>query len=70
MDRLDILLKSLPEDGPAILLAHEPDFADAAAATQRFDLQISGHSHGGQIVLPSSGAHSSDIGKEISQRSL
>ena len=52
MDRLDILLKSLPEDGSAILLAHEPDFADTAAATGRFDLQISGHSHGGQIVLP------------------
>ena len=52
MDRLDILMKSLPEDGAAILLVHEPDFADVAAATQRFDLQISGHSHGGQIVLP------------------
>lgn len=56
MDRLDILMKSLPEDGTAILLAHEPDFADVAAATQRFDLQISGHSHGGQIVLPIIGA--------------
>jgi hypothetical protein len=52
MDRLDILMESLPEDGAAILLAHEPDFADVAAATQRFDLQLSGHSHGGQIVLP------------------
>jgi predicted MPP superfamily phosphohydrolase len=52
MDRLDLLMKSLPQDGAAILLAHEPDFADVAAATQRFDLQISGHSHGGQIVLP------------------
>lgn len=52
MDRLDILMMSLPENGAAILLAHEPDFADVAAETQRFDLQISGHSHGGQIVLP------------------
>jgi predicted MPP superfamily phosphohydrolase len=52
MDRLYLLMKSLPQDGAAILLAHEPDFADVAAATQRFDLQISGHSHGGQIVLP------------------
>ncbi len=52
MDRLDLLMSALPENGAAILLAHEPDFADVAAATGRFDLQISGHSHGGQIVLP------------------
>lgn len=51
-DLLDVMMKSLPEDGAVILLAHEPDFADVAAATRRFDLQISGHSHGGQIVLP------------------
>jgi uncharacterized protein len=36
----------------AVLLAHEPDFADRAAATGQFDLQISGHSHGGQVVIP------------------
>jgi predicted MPP superfamily phosphohydrolase len=52
MDRLDHVLDTLPENGAAILLAHEPDFADVSAATGRFDLQISGHSHGGQIVLP------------------
>lgn len=50
--RLDAVLEQLPEDGAAILLAHEPDFADTSAATGRFDLQLSGHSHGGQIVLP------------------
>jgi predicted MPP superfamily phosphohydrolase len=33
-------------------LAHEPDFADTSAATGRFDLQLSGHTHGGQVVLP------------------
>jgi len=52
MDRLDQVMEALPENGAAILLAHEPDFADVSAATGRFDLQISGHSHGGQIVLP------------------
>ena len=36
----------------AILMAHEPDFADRSAGTGQFDLQISGHSHGGQIVIP------------------
>jgi predicted MPP superfamily phosphohydrolase len=50
--RLDVVLKQLPEDGAAILLAHEPDFADVSAATRRFDLQLSGHTHGGQVRLP------------------
>jgi len=51
-DRLDLVLKATPEAGAAILLAHEPDFADVSAATRRFDLQISGHSHGGQVIIP------------------
>jgi predicted MPP superfamily phosphohydrolase len=45
-------LERLPEEGAAILLAHEPDFADLSARTGRFDLQLSGHSHGGQVKLP------------------
>jgi predicted MPP superfamily phosphohydrolase len=51
-DRLDLVLERLPDEGAAILLAHEPDYADTSAATGRFDLQISGHSHGGQVNLP------------------
>lgn len=51
-DDLETALSQLPNDGCAILLAHEPDFADTSAATGRFDLQISGHSHGGQVVIP------------------
>jgi predicted MPP superfamily phosphohydrolase len=50
--RLDDVLTQLKGDGAAILMAHEPDYADTSAATGRFDLQLSGHSHGGQIVLP------------------
>lgn len=50
--RLDRVLAELPAEGMAILLAHEPDFADIAAAARRFTLQLSGHTHGGQIVLP------------------
>jgi uncharacterized protein len=45
-------ISQLPETGTNILLAHEPDFVDIAAATDRFGLQLSGHSHGGQIVIP------------------
>jgi predicted MPP superfamily phosphohydrolase len=55
-DDLDEVLSRLPESGEAILLAHEPDFADESAVTGRFGLQLSGHSHGGQIVLPVVGA--------------
>lgn len=51
-DRLNEVLAALPNTGAAILLAHEPDFADTSAATGRFDLQLSGHSHGGQVYLP------------------
>jgi uncharacterized protein len=50
--RLDEVISRLDDDSAAILLAHEPDFADTSAATGRFDLQVSGHSHGGQVVLP------------------
>jgi len=51
-DRLDRVLAQLPATGAAIMLAHEPDFADEAAATKRFGLQLSGHSHGGQLRFP------------------
>jgi len=51
-DDFEAVLRQLPTDGGSILLVHEPDFADTSAASGRFDLQISGHSHGGQVVLP------------------
>lgn len=54
--RLQRVVEELPEEGAAILLAHEPDYADTSAKSGRFDLQLSGHSHGGQIVLPVVGA--------------
>lgn len=53
--RLDLVMRKLPEEGRAILLAHEPDFADISSTTGRFGLQISGHSHGGQFVIPGLG---------------
>jgi predicted MPP superfamily phosphohydrolase len=52
---LPLTLAGIPPEEPVILLVHEPDFAVDAA---RFpvDLQLSGHSHGGQVRLPLLGA--------------
>ena len=52
---LEKALQRVPAGEPAILLAHEPDFADHAAKFP-VDLQLSGHSHGGQVRLPWLGA--------------
>jgi predicted MPP superfamily phosphohydrolase len=43
-------------DSIRILLAHEPDIALAVKPEHRISLQISGHSHGGQVCLPFVGA--------------
>jgi predicted MPP superfamily phosphohydrolase len=51
-DNLDKVLEKLDENAPTILLAHEPDFAQQSSQTGRIDLQISGHSHGGQFIIP------------------
>ncbi len=46
-------LAGVSEDEFRLLLAHEPDVADLPKARcHRFDLQLSGHTHGGQVVLP------------------
>jgi predicted MPP superfamily phosphohydrolase len=53
--RLELALKGIPADEPVVLLAHEPDWADYVAK-HPVDLQLSGHSHGGQIRIPLLGA--------------
>ncbi len=52
---LPLALQGIPPNEAVVLLAHEPDFALQAS---RFpvDLQLSGHSHGGQVRLPGWGA--------------
>ncbi len=52
---LERSLRGLPPDEPAVVLVHEPDYADRVARYP-VDLQLSGHSHGGQIRLPLIGA--------------
>ena len=37
---------------PRILLQHNPDFAEVFPKGYRVDLQLSGHTHGGQVRLP------------------
>lgn len=44
-------LANVPRDEATVLLAHEPDFADRVAH-HPVDLQLSGHSHGGQVRVP------------------
>jgi uncharacterized protein len=48
---LEQALSGVPRDEIKILLAHEPDFADHASQ-YGIHVQLSGHSHGGQITLP------------------
>ena len=48
------VLKQIPGDIPRIILSHNPDSAQILKQW-RVDLQLSGHTHGGQIVIPNYG---------------
>jgi predicted MPP superfamily phosphohydrolase len=48
---LEQTIRGIPENEAVVLLAHEPDYADKVARYP-VDLQLSGHSHGGQVRLP------------------
>ena len=48
---MDLALRDVPSGEPVVLLVHEPDYADHVARYS-VDLQLSGHTHGGQIRLP------------------
>ncbi len=48
---IDRAFKTVPPGETKILLAHNPDTIDTAYHT-RLNLVISGHTHGGQVILP------------------
>ncbi len=48
---LSATLHGIPSAEATVLLAHEPDYADHVASYP-VDLQLSGHSHGGQVRIP------------------
>jgi len=48
-------MENWPSNAPTVLLMHEPDLAPKYAPDKRINLQLSGHSHGGQVRLPAVG---------------
>jgi uncharacterized protein len=48
------ILAQVPDAVPRIVLAHNPDSA-TSLQQWRVDLQLSGHTHGGQIIVPGVG---------------
>lgn len=53
---LNKTLDKTKSNEPVILLCHEPDLADQYSLDGRVDVQLSGHTHGGQIRVPGIGA--------------
>lgn len=49
---LNAALVGLDATAPTVLLAHEPDMIDTFSRNGRVTLQLSGHTHGGQVRLP------------------
>lgn len=47
---IESALAGLDDETPRILLSHNPDFAEECPPGHRVDLQISGHTHGGQVA--------------------
>lgn len=65
---LNLTLEKAPAGDPIVLLLHEPDLVNETSLDPRVSLQLSGHTHGGQVLLrgkpPIFTPH---LGKEYSQ---
>lgn len=48
---LGLALEEVQGDGPAILMMHEPDLVDEYSVNPQIALQLSGHTHGGQLRM-------------------
>lgn len=54
-DRVDVdqAIADAPDGCPRVLLSHNPDAAETEVLDRhRIDLQLSGHTHGGQVKIP------------------
>ena len=65
---LGLAMEKAPSDIPTILLLHEPDLVDETSLDPRITLQLSGHTHGGQVLLAGRPPiFTPDLGKKYSQ---
>ncbi len=61
-------MEKAPTGIPIVLLLHEPDLVDETSRDPRIALQLSGHTHGGQVLLAGRPPiFTPDLGKKYSQ---
>jgi predicted MPP superfamily phosphohydrolase len=65
---LSLAVENAPSDLPIVLLLHEPDLVDETSRDPRIALQLSGHTHGGQVLIAGRPPiFTPDFGKKYSQ---
>ena len=65
---LNQAVEKTPSGVPIVLLLHEPDLVDETSRDPRIALQLSGHTHGGQVLLAGRPPiFTPDLGKKYSQ---